>query len=178
MHASTLGRFPIHGRVRKRPSPGVAHTMLGKGVMKNPTLELMGSSFRPRTVPHIPRSLKASRRVRTTLMQYGTLEEKGVPMLQATPSVDWDSLHVVLTMQRQGGDASRVAPCPVPLSHRSASPMLSPRTPCTLGRLDAFITRGGGVSGGCETSIPQPLKYMHHLFVPVSSCCEVLYASN
>jgi len=82
--------------------------MLGKGVMKNPTLELMGSSFRPRTVPHIPRSLKASRRVRTTLMQYGTLEEKGVPMLQATPSVDWDSLHVVLTMQRQGGDASRV----------------------------------------------------------------------
>ena len=130
-----------------------------------PTLELMGSSFRPRTVPHIPRSLKASRRVRTTLMQYGTLEGEGVPMLQATPSVDWDSLHVVHTMQRQGGDASRVAPCPVPLSHRSASPIGTPCTPCTLGRLDAFTTREGGVSGGCETSIPQPLKYMHHLFV-------------
>ncbi len=101
---------------------------------ETPTLELLGSSSRTQTVPMNQRSLKASRRVRTTLIHHATLGIEGVPTLLLSPSAAWDSLYVVLSMVCQGGDASRVPSVPTPLSHLSAFPTLNPRTPCTLAR--------------------------------------------
>ncbi len=144
------------------------------------TLELLGSSSRTLTVPMNQCPFKASRRVRTTLIHHATLGIEGVPALLLSPSAAWDSLYIVLSMVCQGGDASRVQLVPTPLSHVHTSSTLNPRTPCTLGRLDAGLVCERGVPGlhGCETSIPQPLKYIPLSFVLFSLVgSEVSYAS-
>jgi len=71
------------------------------------TLSLLGSSLRTLSVPMNQRPLKASRRVRTTLIQHGTLGMRGVPIV-LTHYTAWDSPHGKLNMLCQGGDASRV----------------------------------------------------------------------
>jgi len=70
------------------------------------TLSLLGSSLRTLSFPSRKRLFKASRRVRTTLIQHVTLEMRGVPTV-LTHYTAWDSPHFMLNMQCQGGDASR-----------------------------------------------------------------------
>ena len=147
---------------------------------ETPTLELLGSSSRTQTVPMNQRSIKASRRVRTTLRDHATLGIEGVPTLHLSPSAAWDSLYEVLSMVCQGGDASRMTNVPTSLSHLSAFLTMNTFTPCTLERWYARCAREGGVTAphGRETSIPRPLKYIPLpcvLFVLVES--GVSYAS-
>jgi len=132
----------------------------GKG-----TAERADSSFRPQTVPMNQRSFKASRRVRTTLIDHVTLGMKGVLRACSIASLEppsWNAKHGLSRWRRK--------PChtvPQPLSHRNTFPTLNTFTPCTLERLDAGSVCEGGVPlHGCETSIPQPLKYILFSFVP------------
>ncbi len=94
---------------------------------ENLTLSLLGSSLRTLTVLMNQPPFKASRRVRTTLIQHGTLEVRGVPTV-LTHYTAWDSPHFKRTMQCQGGDASRVRmstpPC-TQLTHVVALPVCS-----------------------------------------------------
>ncbi len=152
-------RHTLHSDVIQR---SLALTCTGGWPGETLTLELLGSSSRTLPFHMNQRPIKASRRVRTTLMHHATLGRGGVPAVLLSPSAAWDSLSVVLSMVGQGGDASRVTNVPTPLSHLSAFPTLHTFTPCTLARWYAGPAREGGVplSQGRETSIPRPLKYM------------------
>jgi len=133
----------------------------GKG-----TAERADSSFRTQTVPMNTRPIKASRRVRTTLYRtWYAWNEGGSSGFIA--SRRWNPLHGMLTMSRSRWRRKPCRHVPMPLSHRSTSPTLNTFTPCTLGRLNAGSSCVGGVPRphGCETSIPQPLKYILFSFV-------------
>ena len=90
------------------------------------TLESLGFPSRTQTVPNNQRSIKASRRVRTTLIHHVTLGIEGV-LMHMSPSALWDPLYGVLNMMCQGGDASRVHSSLPSLSHWNT---LSTRNTC------------------------------------------------
>ena len=115
----------------------IAHTLRVGGLGKHTRWSCWVLPLVTITVHIDQRPIKASRRVRTTLIHHATLAIEGVPTLLLSPSAAWDSLYGVLSMVCQGGDASRVTNVPTPLSHVQRVPDLEPSYPLhasTLGR--------------------------------------------
>jgi len=146
----------------------------GKG-----TAERAVSSLRTLSVLMNQCPFKAVRRMRTTLIDHATLGIEG-GTFWSVASRRW---YPPLCSAKHGVSRWRRKPCrhvPMPLSHRSTSPTLNTFTPCTLGRLNAGSSCVGGVPRphGCETSIPQPLKYIVPAVRPfVALLGGALYAS-
>jgi len=93
---------------------------------ENLTLSLLGSSLRTLSVPMNQPPFKASRRVRTTLIQHGTLEVRGVPLgSHALHRLGLPSLHANHAVSRW-----RRKPCRtvlIPLSQQTRVPALPVR---------------------------------------------------
>ena len=144
------------------------------------TLSLLGSLFRPPTVPITNVPLRRSEGCVLPCTVYATLGMERVPCDLLTHYTAWDSLHGKQSIPRSRWRRKPCTNVPIPLSHRSTSPtthngpeyLLHART---LGRTPK-PTCVGGVQGR-RVSTTRHSIYRTSSFILLCSCTS-LFNSN